>query len=62
MRIPATETEKEMEIKSGGFVRLLKYVNLQSLDTHVSFDIVSLLTKMSADESLHIGRTACLAN
>jgi hypothetical protein len=60
--IPAIEMEKNTEINSGHFVRMLKYVNLRSLDTLVSFDIVSFFTNMSAEEFLHIGRTACLAD
>jgi hypothetical protein len=39
---------------SGHFVQLLKAVNLQSQDTLVSFDFVSLFTNVPIDETLQI--------
>jgi hypothetical protein len=39
---------------SGHFVQLLKTVNLNSRDTLVSFDVVSLFTNVPVDEVLQV--------
>jgi hypothetical protein len=39
---------------SGYFIQLLKLVNLQSPDTLVSFNVVSLFTNVPADEALQV--------
>jgi hypothetical protein len=39
---------------SGHFVRLIKYVNLQSPDSLIRFDNVSLFTNVPVDEALQV--------
>jgi hypothetical protein len=41
---------------SGHFVQLLKSVNLRSLDTLVSFDVISVFTNVPGDEALEVIR------
>jgi hypothetical protein len=41
---------------AGHFIQLLKSANLQSLDTLVSFDVVSLLTNVPLNEALKVIR------
>jgi hypothetical protein len=41
---------------SGRFVQLLKSVSLQSLDTLISIDVVSLFINVTVDEALQVIR------
>jgi hypothetical protein len=49
---PLSGKSESIVKNSGHFVQLLKSVNLQSSDTLVSFEVVSLFTNVPVDEAL----------
>jgi hypothetical protein len=51
---PLAEKSESFVKNSDHFLQLLKSVNLQSLGTLVSFDVVSLLTNVPIDETLQV--------
>jgi hypothetical protein len=53
---PLARKSESFVKNSGHFIQLLKSVNLQSLDTVVSFDVVSLFTNAPVDEALQVIR------